>query len=122
MEIIITTEDVKTIRKNYVNFKQCLTIDVREVLTELGYHEGEVVVSPHDFIINCEIEKKLQQAINSKKCQTAIYFVYTINKKLIDNVREILSDKSKDSKNYVSIFDIKSDYKDQWPLFDKIVS
>lgn len=120
MKIIFTTEDKKTARKSIDSFRQSYLIDAREIILEFDYSEGQVITSPHDFIINKELEKRLYQAIINKKSQQVVYFHYGLSAIFIKNIKAFF--KAHDVKPVYSIFDPEMKYKSIWKNFDEVIN
>jgi hypothetical protein len=87
LKLIFTKEDKKTARKKIGGFRQSYIIDARELVLEFDYEPGQEVSSPHEFIINKELEKKMAQALVNKKSQQIVYFHYEITPDLVKNVK-----------------------------------
>jgi hypothetical protein len=121
MEIIFTTNDNKTIKKNLVDYKNCYVIDARELLSELGYKNGDKINSPHDFIINAELERKFMMAISSKKYSRVLYYLYEVNDIQIKNVRDFM-DINYINKTYLTLFDAYNDHNNVHSSFNMVIT
>lgn len=119
MKIIFTKEDKKTVRKTIEGFRQSYIIDAREIILEFDYMEAPIINSPQDFIINKELEKKLDQALVNKKSQQVIYFHYALTGTFIKNIKAFF--KQNGLRPEYSIFDPNKDCKKIWHLFDEVL-
>jgi len=119
MRIIFTAEEKKTARKQIEGFRQSYVIDVREIILEFDYQEGQTIASPYDFIINEEIEKKLAQALVNKKSDQIIYFHYTLNKGIISNIKSFF--KSRKAAAEFVVFDPRTQFKPLHKSFHKVL-
>jgi hypothetical protein len=119
MEIVLTTNDNRTVKKNLADYKHCFVIDSRELMSELGYKSGDKIVSPHDFIINTEIERKFLQAIASKKYNKVIYLLYDVNAHVVKNVRDFMNDNYQ-NKIYLTLFDAFSEHAELHKEFNMV--
>ena len=120
MNLILTTDEVKFVRRGVADYKKSVIIDTREILSELGY-EGPVDEVPvtHHFIINDEIRKKLESAINSKRIDQVVYFHHSIDRDLIDNIKCYLEGSGVDDLNLI-LFDREESLVPLWTHFDEI--
>jgi len=91
LRFIFTTEEKKIARKGVDGYRQSYIIDCREFVLEFDYEGSTEVDSAQDFIINKEIEKKLNQAAGNKKTGQVIYFNYKLTPDLIINVKEFFA-------------------------------
>lgn len=120
MKIIFTTEDKKTARKSIAFFRQSYVIDAREIILEFDYSEGQIITSPHDFIINKELEKRLYQAIMNKKSQQVVYFHHGLSSVFIKNIKTFF--KEHETRPIYSIFDPDKKHKTIWRNFDEVLN
>lgn len=120
MVIVLSTDEIKFVRRGLDNYKKSCIIDSREILESLGYEEGEIVSSiAHKFIINQEIEKKLNKAINSKRINQIVYFNHEIDVKLIKNLTNFLKDREVEETKLI-LFDREESNVPLWTHFDEI--
>jgi len=119
LKIIFTTEDKKIVRKTIDGFRQSYVIDAREIIVEFDYIETSIISSSQDFIINKELEKKLEQALINKKSQQVIYFHYSLSNSFIKNIK--LFFKQNKVKPEYCIFDPNKTHKKIWNLFDEVL-
>lgn len=85
--IIFTKEDKKYARKHLPGFRQSYLIDARELVLEFDYKPGTTISSSQDYIINKEIEKRLEQALANRKSRQIIYFHYEISVEFVKNIK-----------------------------------
>ena len=120
MNLILTTDEVKFVRRKVDDYKKSAIINTREIMEELGY-EGTISDIPvtHHFLINDEIQKKLTDAINSKRINQVIYFHYDINENLIENMKDFFIDEEINDLKLI-LFDKDESLVKLWTLFDEI--
>lgn len=123
IRIIFTQEDKKTARKNIIDYRKSYIIDTKEMILQYDYTPGLIVSSPMDYIIQQEIEKKLRQAITNKKSKQVIYFHYSLNGIIINNIRQFFKGISPDNIQFdFVLYDINNTLHDIYSLFDEVIS
>ncbi len=120
MIIVLSTDEVKFVRRGLSDYKKSCIIDAREILESLGYEKGDIIESiAHKFIINQEIEKKINKAINSKRINQIVYFNHEIDLKLIKNLATFMKDKEVEETKLI-LFDKDESNVPLWIHFDEI--
>ena len=120
MNIVLTTSEVKFVRRGLPNYKKSTVVDTREIMASLGYEEGDMIEDiTHKFIINQEIEKKLNKAINSKRISQIVYFNYDIDRNLIDSLSKFLTNRGIEDIKLI-LFDKDESLVPLWTHFDEI--
>ena len=120
MKIVLSTDEIKFVRRKLPEYKKSCIIDSREIIEKLGYSDGDVITNiTHNFIINQEIEKKLLQAINSKRINQIVYFNFSINLDLIDSLIAFLNRNGIEETKLI-LFDRDESNVPLWTRFDEI--
>ena len=120
MKIVLSTDEIKFVRRKLPEYKKSCIIDSREIIENLGYDGGDVITNiTHNFIINQEIEKKLLQAINSKRINQIVYFNFSINLDLIDSLVAFLNRNGIEETKLI-LFDRDESNVPLWTRFDEI--
>ena len=120
MKIVLSTDEVKFVRRKLPEYKKSCIIDSREIIENLGYKDGDIITNiTHNFIINQEIEKKLLQAINSKRVNQIVYFNYKIDVDLIESLTSFLNKKGIEEIKLI-LFDRDESNVPLWTHFDEI--
>jgi hypothetical protein len=120
MKIIFTKEDKKTARRGIENFRRSYVINAREIILEFDYREGDTIDSPYDFIINKELEKRLQQAIVNRRSTQVVYFHYVISRSLISNVKSFFKENGVREIKY-ALFDPNNELSQLHGIFDEVI-
>lgn len=118
VQVFLTLNDLKSVRKRIDNFKDSYIIDAKSILNELGYVNYVDIQPTHDAIVNLEIERKISQAIVQKKYKKIVYFHYKIDEELVNNIRTFFINNSCQIK--VTLVDLSSELKDIWECFDSV--
>lgn len=120
MKIVLSTDEVKFVRRRLPEYKKSCVIDSREIIENLGYTNSDIITNiTHNFIINQEIEKKLLQAINSKRINQIVYFNYKIDTDLIESLTAFLSKEGIKEVKLI-LFDKDESNVALWTRFDEI--
>jgi hypothetical protein len=120
VKIVLSTDEVKFVRRKLPEYKKSCIIDSREIIENLGYGNGDVITNiTHNFIINQEIEKKLLQAINSKRINQIVYFNFKIDVDLIESLTAFLNREGIEEVRLI-LFDKDESNVPLWTRFDEI--
>jgi hypothetical protein len=120
VKIVLSTDEVKFVRRKLPEYKKSCVIDSREIIGNLGYGDGDIITNiTHNFIINQEIEKKLLQAINSKRINQIVYFNFKIDVDLIESLTSFLERKGIEEIKLI-LFDKDESNVPLWTSFDEI--
>lgn len=87
MNFYITSEPQRRLKNAFTNIKQYKIIDVDQILDEFNMDPNDDICG---FIIDEEIQKRIKDGKNSKKCCGIIYVNSQLDKTLIEKLKSLL--------------------------------
>lgn len=122
MNVVLSTNEIKWVRKKLNNYKKSCIINFPEIKKSLGYNEYEKIEDlTHNYIINSEIEKLLKKAINSKRINQIVYFHSDLNNEFIENIKNFFYSYGIENINLI-LLDKNESNVSVWSKFDRILS
>lgn len=86
MEIWITSDNIKELKKKHSFLRNFGIINVKDMIFSLGYLSSDDMDEHSMFILNSEIEKKLNSFSNSRRFYRILFIVEKCDEDLANNI------------------------------------
>ncbi len=123
MELIISKNDRKTLRKYFGELKDYIIIDKVQIISKLGYKSYLIELNKYSqYVINEEIKSGLKKAINNKKNKNVIYIVDSLDRSFFMNILGYIgeTDETLQKINKLSLFDVRDELTHLYSFVDEV--